>query len=136
MTPPKCMNGSATGFLEAWGVPAPRSVHAKLIINGTYVGLFALTEQIDGNFVRYNFDESNGNLYKEVWPITEKGKPQYDKALLKGLKTNEKNNPDLDLMKKFGSLIAASDLVESRKVFSEYMNLDQVISYAVVDRAI
>ena len=39
-------------------------------------------------------------------------------------------------MKKFGSLIAASDLVESRKVFSEYMNLDQVISYAVVDRAI
>ena len=123
-------------FFRSMGVPAPRSVHAKLIINGRYLGLFALTEQIDGNFARYNFDESNGNLYKEVWPITEKGNPQDDKALLKGLKTNEKNNPNLDLMKRFGSLIAASDSIESRKVFSEYMDLDQVVSYAVVDRAI
>ena len=80
-------------FFRNMGVPAPRSVHAKLIINNTYLGLFALTEQIDGNFTRHNFDEPNGNLYKEVWPITEKGEVQNDKALLKGLKTNEKATP-------------------------------------------
>ena len=123
-------------FFRSMGVPAPRSVHAKLIINNTYLGLFALTEQIDGNFARYNFDESNGNLYKEVWPITQKGKPQSNKTLLSGLKTNEKNNPNLELMERFGYLIASSDSIRSRKVFSDYMNLEQTISYAVVDRAI
>ena len=78
-------------LFRSMGVPAPRSVHAQLKINGTYFGLYALTEQIDGNFARHNFDESNGNLYKEVWPITQKGEPQDSKVLLKGLKTNKKN---------------------------------------------
>ena len=38
-------------FFRSMGVLAPRSVHAKLIINGKYSGLYALTEQIDENFV-------------------------------------------------------------------------------------
>ena len=123
-------------LFRSMGVPAPRSVHAQLKINGTYFGLYALTEQIDGNFARHNFDESNGNLYKEVWPITQKGEPQDSKVLLKGLKTNKKNNPNLELIKRFGDLIATSDSIESRKIFSDFMHLNQMISYAVVDRAI
>ena len=123
-------------FFRSMDVPAPRSVHAKLIINDVYAGLYALTEQIDGNFVRQNFDETNGNLYKEVWPITHRGESQNEKALIKSLKTNKKNNPNLELIKSFGDLIAAADSIESRKVFSNFMDLDQIISYAVVDRSI
>ena len=123
-------------FFRSMDVPAPRSVHAKLIINDVYAGLYALTEQIDGNFVRQNFDETNGNLYKEVWPITHRGESQNEKALIKSLKTNKKNNTNLELIKSFGDLIAAADSIESRKVFSNFMDLDQIISYAVVDRAI
>ena len=123
-------------FFRSMGVPAPRSVHAKLIINGKYSGLYALTEQIDKNFVRFNFKETNGNLYKEVWPINHKGEPQKDRKLLGGLKSNEENNPDLSLIKTFGELIADSDSIESRKIVSDYMNINQIISYAVVDRAI
>tara|TARA_B100001250_G_scaffold372868_1_gene358654 strand:+ start:298 stop:1653 length:1356 start_codon:yes stop_codon:yes gene_type:complete len=123
-------------FFRSMGVVAPRSVHAKLIINNKYSGLYALTEQIDDNFVRYNFDEPNGNLYKEVWPIDHKGNPQNEKNLYGGLKTNEDNNPDLKLIKKFGELIAESDLSQSLQIVSEYMNIDKIISYAVVDRAI
>ena len=51
------------------GVVAPRSVHARLIINGTYYGVYALTEQIDEQFIAYNYADVSGNLYKEVWPI-------------------------------------------------------------------
>ena len=123
-------------FFRSMGVPAPRSVHAKLIINGKYSGLYALTEQIDKNFVRFNFKETNGNLYKEVWPINHKGEPQKDRKLLGGLKSNEETNPDLSLIKTFGELIADSDSIESRKIVSDYMNINQIISYAVVDRAI
>ena len=76
-------------FFRSMGVVAPRSVHAKLIINNKYSGLYALTEQIDDNFARYNFDEPNGNLYKEVWPIDHKGNPQNEKNLYDGLKIYE-----------------------------------------------
>ena len=123
-------------FFRSMGVPAPRSVHAKLIINGKYSGLYALTEQIDKNFVRFNFKETNGNLYKEVWPINHKGEPQKYRKLLGGLKSNEETNPDLSLIKTFGELIADSDSIESRKIVSDYMNINQIISYAVIDRAI
>ena len=50
------MNASGIGFSEK-GVPAPRSVHARLFINGEYNGIFALTEQIDGRFTRENFED-------------------------------------------------------------------------------
>ena len=42
----------------------------------------------------------------------------------------------IGIIKSFGDLIAAADSIESRKVFSNFMDLDQIISYAVVDRAI
>lgn len=45
------------------GVHAPRSVHARLIVNGEYVGLFSLVEQIDRRFTRENFDDGTGNLH-------------------------------------------------------------------------
>ena len=60
------------------GVMAPRSVHARLNINGKLSGVYALTEQIDSQFIDYNFQEKTGNLYKEVWPIDFKGNIQTD----------------------------------------------------------
>ena len=44
------------------GVPAPRAVHAKLTINGTYTGLYSLVEQIDSRFIKENFDDDDGNF--------------------------------------------------------------------------
>ena len=65
---------SAIGF-SINGCCSSRSVHARLVINGELSGLYALTEQIDENFIRQNFDDTSGNLYKEVWPLTHKGIP-------------------------------------------------------------
>ena len=51
------------------GVIAPRSVHAKLELNGKGLGLFAMTEDIDDRFIADRFrDRGRGVLYKEVWP--------------------------------------------------------------------
>ena len=76
------------------GVPSPRSVHARLNINGTYVGLFALTEQIDGRFVKRKFDDEDGNLYKEIWPLNMDGVPYSEDFDYRtcALKTNEDQN--------------------------------------------
>ena len=55
---------------RAMGVPAPRSVHAWLELNGEPLGLFTLTENIDERFIADRFrDGGRGVLYKEVWPI-------------------------------------------------------------------
>jgi len=57
----------AYGLLRDFGVEAPRSSYAWLVVNGEVLGLFALVEQIDGRFTRSHFDDGGeGNLYKEV----------------------------------------------------------------------
>ncbi len=55
------------------GLPAPRSVHARLVINDQYRGVFALTEQVDKSFVKESYKDADGNLYKGVWPLRREG---------------------------------------------------------------
>ncbi len=123
-------------LFRSMGVPAPRSVHARLMINGEYSGLYALTEQIDGRFVKYNFDDDDGNLYKEVWPVNSSGQPNSNQAFFYSLKTNEDENPSFALIKAFAEEIANSDSETIKEVILNRMNMEEIISYAVVDRAI
>ena len=117
------------------GVPAPRSVHARLIVNGTYVGVYALTEQIDGRFTRHNFDDGTGNLYKEVWPL-HAGYVTGDLFFVEALKTNEDENPSIELIKNFGSEVKAAGPDGAAEVVDRWMDVDEVLAWAVVDRTI
>ena len=119
------------------GVPAPRAIHARLIINGEYNGLFALVEQIDGRFTRWNFDDGTGNLYKEVWPLHSDGQPFIDQHYLNHLETNNDENPRADLIRTFAlEVVDAPDTEALQAVIKRRMNLDEIINYAVVDRTI
>ena len=46
------------------GVAAPRSTHARVVVNGEFVGLFVTTENIDGRFTRANFNDGTGNFIR------------------------------------------------------------------------
>ncbi|MFA9389967.1 MAG: CotH kinase family protein [Prolixibacteraceae bacterium] len=115
------------------GVAAPRSVHARLIINGEYYGVYALTEQIDEQFIAYNYKDHSGNLYKEVWPLNYLGEANDQNEFLENLKTNETEEPDVNMMKSFADDIVVANDDELRALIIERMNLDQIISYTVVD---
>ncbi|MEM6317947.1 MAG: CotH kinase family protein [Bacteroidota bacterium] len=117
-------------------VPAPRAVHAKLMINGQYSGLYSLVEQIDGRFTRQNFDDGTGNLYKEVWPLTADGQPQTEATYLAGLKTNEDENPSVEIIQTFAEEIARATEAEVPTVIEKWMNVPEIISYIAVDRTI
>ncbi|WP_259016307.1 CotH kinase family protein [Emticicia fluvialis] len=117
------------------GVPAPRSVHARLIINKKYSGLYGLTEEIDNRFAEYFYKEGKGNVYKEVWPVKPNGDVQSDKAFIEALKTNEEEQ-NINLIKEFGQALAASTPANSKDVVKKYMKIDEIMSYVVVDRAI
>ncbi len=118
------------------GVPAPRSVHARLFINGEYNGIFALTEQIDGRFTRENFEDGTGNLYKEIWPIRSNGEPRDDGEFAYALKTNEHNNPSFEIIRSFASAMGSATADERMQIVQEWMDVDEVLAYAVVDRTI
>ncbi len=118
------------------GVAAPRSVHARLIINGQLSGLYALTEQIDGRFTRYHFDHGDGNLYKEVWPLRSDGMPQSGVAFLNALRTNEEDIPNFDIIKSFGEDIYKATETDLQSIVSKWMSVEKIINHMVVDRTI
>lgn len=123
-------------LFQQMGVPAPRATHARLLINGNYSGLYSLVEQIDGRFAKYNFEDDDGNLYKEVWPLSMAGKPHSEQTYLNALKTNEDENPSVALIRDFGQRIADASDSDLPSVIRETMDIDEIISLAVVDRTI
>ncbi len=117
-------------------VRAPRAVHAKLVINGVYSGLYAFVEQIDGRFTKYHFDDGDGNLYKEIWPIDSDGRAFSESTYLQHLKTNEDDNPSAVLIRSFGQEIENASPETIQEVVANRMKTKKIISYAVVDRTI
>ncbi len=55
-------------MLRKFNIPAPRSNHVELYINGDYYGLYINVEHIDEQFVFSRFGNRGGNLYKCLWP--------------------------------------------------------------------
>ncbi len=51
-------------FLREQDLPAPRCTYANVYINDQHLGLYLIVEQIDKRFLKYNFNEDTGNLYK------------------------------------------------------------------------
>jgi spore coat protein CotH len=117
------------------GVPAPRSTHARVVINGEYVGLFALTEQIDESFATENFADGSGNIYKEVWPFDGLGAPQPEKSFVDALENNTKN-PDVSTFANLADDLAKAEPGSELDVVGRYIDVDTLLRTFVVDRAI
>lgn len=59
-------NRIAAWWLRRQGVPAYCANNVRLVLNGTYFGLYSNTEDIDHEFLERNFpDDFSGTLYKE-----------------------------------------------------------------------
>ena len=117
------------------GVPAPRASHARLLINGNYSGLYSFVEQIDGRFADRQFDDGDGNLYKEVWPLTPKGFAREEFEFIEALKTNEEEARVSHILK-FSNELAVAEKNELPQIVSRWMDIDEIIRWAVVDRVI
>jgi uncharacterized protein (TIGR03437 family) len=51
-------------MFERMGLPFQRTAHVRLIVNGTYAGLFELAEPIDSRYLMTRFGEDTGFLYE------------------------------------------------------------------------
>lgn len=115
-----------------FGVVAPRAVPATVRINGEFKGLFLAVEEIDARFVKAHFPTAaGGNVYKEVWPVA--GVP--DEAFIGALETNEKR-ADVSRFRAFAEAIANSGPETFEASMTPWVDLDAVLRYIAVDRAI
>ena len=51
-------------LFKRMGLIAEREAHARLYINGVYVGLFTIVESLDKTFLKKNLNENDGHLYE------------------------------------------------------------------------
>jgi hypothetical protein len=112
-------------MFREFGIAAPRSMHARLMVNGEFRGVYIVVEQIDGRFTKARFSEGgDGNVYKEVWPRNTMEAP-YRNALA----TNKK----MASVEKFVSFAGAMAKNEDA---SEWLDMEYMFRYIAVDRVI
>ncbi len=97
-------------------VPAARSSHVELYINGEYMGLYLNVEQIDDEFVQERFDDDSGNIYKCYWGATLEDDGQVWDNNRFELKTNEALNDRQKLV----------DLVNVLNEFNQTVFLEEI----------
>jgi len=63
------------GLFQKNGFRSSRAAHAAVYINGNYNGLYISVEHIDEEFIKKNFTDATGNLWKCLYPadLTYKG---------------------------------------------------------------
>jgi hypothetical protein len=112
------------------GVHAPRASHARLTVNGEYLGVFVLVEYIDKEFVKERFAAAQGNLYKQVWPTNATAE-----AFAGALRTN-KEQADVSRMLALQEVIAGTSDASFPADIEPFLDLDYLARYFAVDRAI
>ena len=58
-------------LMRRLGIPAPRLAHARLFVNGEYMGLYTVVENIDEEYLRDRFDDESGYLYEYDYGRTD-----------------------------------------------------------------
>jgi hypothetical protein len=117
------------------GVHTSRSVHGKVMLNGEYQGVFAVTEQIDGRFTADRWPKAgDGNLYKEAWPTAiDTGFYQMR------LKTNEDKMPPpvhTKAVMMATEITKAATPAAAAQALDKWFGIDHLMRYLVVDRAV
>ena len=122
-------------MFRKFGVIAPRSNHVLIYINGEFNGVFANTENIDGPFTNKHFDNPDGNLYKEVWPVNSLGNSQNIEYFIDGLKTNEEIS-DVSKIKTFSDQLGVLNNSEASNLVDNWIDKELFLKTILVDRRI
>ena len=113
-------------------VPAARTHHTEVYINGEYMGLYLNVEQIDDEFAlsRFNYDE--GNLYKCTWPATLVDDGQIYNDETYELKTNEDLN-DRTILANFVEVLNTTPDDEFEEAIEKVFNVQNYLRYLAIE---
>ena len=134
---------------ERMGLPAPREAHVRLYVNNEYVGLYALIESIDKDFIKRayaarqeqtGYQEKDGVLFEVQHPFDGYGfsylGPELEpyEALFEA-KTHEHDSPDtvygpIRDMCRVITEASDADFVDG---VGKYLDLEQFVRYLAVE---
>jgi hypothetical protein len=123
-------------FVRQMGIPSPRTAFCKVFINGQFEGLYLHVEEMDGRFVDAWQPDSDGNLFKEVWPLSWDGTATTEAELVDALRTNEKKADVTNLRAFAQALEGAADLPAVRAAIEKWMDVEQALSLAALTLAL
>ncbi len=118
------------------GVRAPRTSYARVQINSEDLGLFLVVENIDGIFTRQHFTSGEGNVYKQIMPVTIDNKPQSASKYIATLRTNENDNPSALLMTEFAQDLQAANDSTITQVIRKWIDVEEIIANMLVTRVL
>ena len=123
-------------LLRRVGVSAPRTSYARVYYNDDYWGLFQIIEQVDKTFIKDNFSNNGGNLFKNLgWSKYEwlgANKNAYKEIF--SLKTNEEEDDWSGFVNFVDLLNNTSDAI-FRQEIENVFNVDLYLRTLVVDVA-
>lgn len=117
-------------LMNKFGMYAPLSSHAKLFLNGKYVGIYSFVEPIDETFTKTRFGndktQGKGGLYKDLW---------FNPLHFKDIKDAHKDGLD---EKEFLKRVMAGILTttESKKYLMRYFDMASFINMTAFNTAI
>jgi len=125
----------AYSLLNDVNLTAPLAVHAKLFVNGKYLGVYSFVQPIDELFTRDHFasdkNKGKGALYKEVW---------FNSYGMQKLRTNRKGGSpqDDDWMRNIMSEITRTPLTAqaATSLFTKYFDMESFVDVIALDTAI
>jgi spore coat protein CotH len=120
------------------GVPAPRTAHARVVVNGVVEGVFLMVEAVDGRFLDAHFEDGDGNLYQDVWPTAVDGftEPPTEALLRAALETHEDEGTDVSGMLAVGRAVQDARGLDRLWAVATGFSVAHTARFLAVDRTI
>jgi uncharacterized protein (TIGR03437 family) len=124
-------------MFERLGLPFQRTVHARMLVNGSYVGLYEMVEPIDDRYLVTRFGEDTGYLYEAKggqnfhWQYLGDSPSAYVSALFDP-KTHT-NDPQGQVIADMVRTINLSTDAEFVAAVSRYMDIGAYVAHVAVE---
>jgi hypothetical protein len=114
------------------GIPSPRVSHARVYIQDEYWGTYAMIEQIDKRYLKRNFADNDGNLWKNKgnydlsWQGTDMNNYPFE------LQTNEEENNWSKLIE-FVNVINNTSDADFKVALENVFHVDEYLRVLAID---
>jgi len=137
-------------MMRALGIPVQRSAFASVFINGRSVGLYWMSEEVNGQFFKSRYEDQNGNCYKIAQtcgnlyyfgddPAIYKSlnKTRYGGKVFGQIYEAESEAPDYrDLTRLIMVLNKTRDPMQFQNDISQILNVDLALRYLLTEMII
>ena len=129
----------AEKLFERMGLPRSRESHAKVYVNGEYVGLYMLVEPIDKRFLLTRFGEDTGYLYEFNFVGTPYyfnylgSDPEHYTPEMFGPKTHE-DAPEIERLIEMIRQVNECPDSEFAATVDRYLDIDTFLAHAAIEQ--